>query len=385
MSGRAGLILLATGGLFSGLNVDRITGSGSTLQALGILAAIVTIHECGHFVAARVQNIHVKEFSIGFGPKLLGFKGAEVDYSLRAIPLGGYVAFPDDDPDLQYPADDPDLLLNRPIRDRAIVVSAGVIANVIFAWSILFAQACTIGMATPVFEAGVRVPEVVSTSVAAKAGLRAGDVIMSVGKSEIPAAPSAVARVVNAIMDSPEHSMDLGVRRKGEMVHVAVTPALGADGSGRIGVQLASNLTFTHSPARNAVDATRAASVQLARCFGIVLGGLWQLISNVTGAAGSLSGPIAIVKVGADAAKADVAGLYQFAALVNVNLAVTNILPLPALDGGALAFLIVESVRGGKKLPKVLEQTIMAGGLVLLMGLGVVLIVRDTLHLGGLG
>lgn len=110
------------------------------LTALGVLAAIVAVHEAGHFFAARSQGIHVSKFAIGFGPPLIKYQGPEVEYSLRAIPLGGFVAFPDEDPDCPYPPDDPDLLKNRPILDRAIVITAGVIANAIFAFSLLFTQ-----------------------------------------------------------------------------------------------------------------------------------------------------------------------------------------------------------------------------------------------------
>lgn len=89
------------------------------------------------------QGIHVTQFSIGFGPAIFQYQGEEVEYSLRLFPLGGYVAFPDDDPEAkerQYPIDDPDLIRNRSIPERALVISAGIIANMIFAWSVLFTQ-----------------------------------------------------------------------------------------------------------------------------------------------------------------------------------------------------------------------------------------------------
>ena len=149
---------------------------------------VVAVHECGHFLAARLQNIHVSKFAIGFGPSLLSYQGRVVEYSLRALPLGGFVAFPDDDPKCPYPEDDPDLLKNRPIRDRAIVISAGVLANVLFAFVILFAQvvtsdhsiavekrssfvqASTVGISSEVLEPGVIVPQILKDSAADQAG-----------------------------------------------------------------------------------------------------------------------------------------------------------------------------------------------------------------------
>ena len=106
----------------------------------------------GHFFAARARGIHVNQFAVGFGPNLFTYRGPEVEYSLKAIPLGGYVAFPDDDEVCPYPEDDPDLLRNRPTGDRALVVSAGIIANVIFAFGILYNQVTTIGFAEQTYE-----------------------------------------------------------------------------------------------------------------------------------------------------------------------------------------------------------------------------------------
>lgn len=118
--------LLASGmGGVVGLLPD-LQGPISTLQAILILCAIVAFHELGHFTAARVQGIHVSKFAIGFGPSLWSYKPGDVEYSVRAFPLGGFVAFPDNDEDCPYPEDDPDLLKNRPIIDRFWVISAGV-------------------------------------------------------------------------------------------------------------------------------------------------------------------------------------------------------------------------------------------------------------------
>lgn len=118
-------VLAAGGGGLLGL-FPSVGNAAGAIEAVLILAGIVAFHELGHFVAARAQGIHVSKFSVGFGPKLLSFKPNEVEYSLRALPLGGFVAFPDNDEDCPYPKDDPDLLKNRPIIQRALVISAGV-------------------------------------------------------------------------------------------------------------------------------------------------------------------------------------------------------------------------------------------------------------------
>ncbi|KAK9821093.1 hypothetical protein WJX81_001563 [Elliptochloris bilobata] len=372
-------------GALAGTGFDA-SGPGSYAEALAVLATIVGIHEAGHFAAARLQGIHVTKFAIGFGPPLLRYQGERVEYSLRAIPLGGYVAFPDDDPEAAeaFPADDPDLLKNRSIPERALVISAGVLANCLFALAILTTQVSTVGVVESRFLTGVQVPEVAAASVAERAGLRSGDTILAVDGREVPASSTAVARVVRAIVNSPERTLDLTVRRPGgDTVHLPVTPALASDGGGRIGVQLSANAALSRRVAAGPGQALAMAAGEFRKLLNVVTTGLQQIVFNFAKTADAVSGPVAIVAVGAEVARADASGLFQFAAIVNINLAVVNLLPLPALDGGYLALLVVEAARG-RKLPKTLEQTIMASGLLLLSGLGFFLILRDVGNLTGL-
>lgn len=111
-----------------------------------------------------------------------------------------------------------------------------------------------------------------------------------------------------------------------------------------------------------------------------IVGGFWMLITNFSQLAGQVGGPIKIVEQGAKFAQNDFLSLIPFTAAISINLAIINILPLPALDGGQLAFLLVEGVRG-KPLPSRVQETVMQTGLVLLLGLGIVIIVRDTTQL----
>ena len=115
--------------------------------------------------------------------------------------------------------------------------------------------------------------------------------------------------------------------------------------------------------------------------FFYVLDGLKQTFLNFSQSAGKVSGPVAIIAVGAEVARSNIDGLYQFAAILNINLAVINLLPLPALDGGSLALIFIEAARGGRKLPLEVEQRIMSSGIMFVILLGLFLIVRDTLNL----
>lgn len=352
------------------------------LAAIGVLAILIVVHELGHFLAARLQNIHVNRFSIGFGPILWKYQGPETEYALRGFPLGGFVGFPDDDPDSNIPPDDPNLLRNRPILDRAIVMSAGVIANLIFAYFLLVTQVGIIGVPQVNYQPGVQVPQVTSevSSPASKAGIRSGDIILSVQGNSLPASQEAIKTLIEAIKTHPNEVLGMEIKRNDKVFSVEVTPELGADGKGRIGVQLSPNGIVTRRRAQNLGEAFSSGAREFERIVMMTVQGFGQLISNFKQTAEQLSGPVAIVAIGADIAKSDAGTLFQFAAIISINLAIINILPLPALDGGQLVFLLIEGLLG-KPLPNRLQEGVMQTGLVLLLGLGIILIIRDTSNL----
>ncbi|MEC4983980.1 MAG: RIP metalloprotease RseP [Oscillatoria sp. PMC 1068.18] len=354
----------------------------SVLAAIAVLALLIVVHELGHFTAARLQNIHVNRFSIGFGPALVKYQGAETEYAIRAFPLGGYVAFPDDDPDSEIPPDDPNLLRNRPILDRAIVISAGVIANLIFAYFLLVGQAVTVGFPDYTPQPGVLVPQVIAeqASPAQEAGIKSGDVVLAVDSQELTASRDAVKILMAAIQESPNQPLQLQVKRGEETLNLTVTPKPDSNNQGKIGVMLAPNGELIRDRPNNIIEAFRDSAQEYQRITVLTFQGFTQLISNFGETASQVAGPVKIVEIGATVARSNLAGLFQFAALISINLAIINILPLPALDGGQLAFLIIEGVRG-KPLPTRIQDGIMQTGLMLLLGLGIFLIVRDTANL----
>lgn len=355
----------------------------SVLAPIAVLAVLIFVHELGHFMAARVQNIHVNRFSIGFGPILMKYQGSETEYALRGIPLGGFVGFPDEDPESTIPRDDPDLLSNRPILDRAIVISAGVIANLIFAYFLLVAQVGLIGIPEFSYSPGVSVPEVATnvSSAAQRAGIQANDVIISVEGERFKPGQQAIQDLISEIQSHPNQPLDLEVKRGDQIIPIEVTPEASNDGTGRIGVQLTHNRDVVRRRADGLVEAFSSGANEFQRIIGLTVSGFGQLISNFSQTAEQLSGPVGIVAIGADIARSDAGDLFQFAALISINLAFINILPLPALDGGQLAFLLIEAIRG-KPLPSRLQEGVMQTGLMLLLGLGIFLIVRDTANLG---
>ncbi|MGB7441489.1 MAG: RIP metalloprotease RseP [Coleofasciculaceae cyanobacterium] len=353
----------------------------SILAAIAVVLVLVAVHEMGHFLAARLQGIHANRFSIGFGPIIWKYQGSETEYSVRAIPLGGFVGFPDDDPDSDIPPNDPNLLRNRPILDRAIVISAGVVANLIFAYFLLVLQIGIVGI--PEFnQPGVLIPEIVSESspVAKEAGVKAQDVILAVNGQDLGTGLQATESLKKAIQRSPNQTLELTILRDTQTLSVEVKPEPGNDGKGKIGVGLFPNGEVVRKRADNLIDVFGDAAAEYQKVAIMTVQGFVQLVSNFGETAKQVAGPVKIVEIGANIASSNAGDLFRFAALISINLAVINILPLPALDGGQLAFLLIEGVRG-RPLPLEIQQNVMQTGLVLLLGLGIFLIVRDTANL----
>ena len=354
------------------------------LAALAILAGLIVVHEAGHFLAAIAQGIRVSGFSVGFGPALLQRRRNGVTYALRAFPLGGFVSFPDDDDDdddtSAVPADDPDLLRNRPLPQRALVIAAGVLANLLLAWAVLLAQGLVLGIpagfsATP----GVLVSGVQPGQPAANAGLQAGDRLLSLGGTALGGGQRAVADLVDRVKASPGLPLQLQVERGGQRLDVALTPAdLG--GTGRIGAQLQPNGRESYRRPRGPLEPVRQANHDLLVLTRRTLDGFRTLLTRFGETAPQVSGPVKIIEMGASLASKDGGSLFLFPALISINLAVLNALPLPLLDGGQFLLLLLEGVRG-RPLPQRFQSAFLQSGFVFLVGLSLVLIVKDTSQL----
>jgi membrane-associated protease RseP (regulator of RpoE activity) len=348
----------------------------SVLAAIAVLAVLIFVHELGHFAAARLQGIYANKFSMGFGPVLLKYQGSQTEYAIRAIPLGGFVGFPDDDPDSEIPLDDPNLMRNRPILDRAIVISAGVIANLIFAYFLLVGQVSTVGVQD--LQPGLVIPKVDPSSAAMSAGIQAGDIVLSIDHQPLNGYPEATSLFIDKIQNSPNIPLPLVLKRGEETLAVTITAIANEEGKGKIGVALSPNVSVKH--AQSIREALSYSADAYERIIVLTVQGFWQLISHFSENAQQVAGPIKIVEYGANIARNDISNLFQFGALISINLAVINILPLPALDGGQLVFLLIEGILG-KPLPNKIQENFMQTGLVLLLGLGIFLIVRDTVNL----
>lgn len=325
----------------------------------------------------------MKDFSIGFGPQLLGFTdGDGIRYSLRALPLGGYVSFPeggapsadtsdaseeaggtgaaasarsrrgkdqeeDGEEEEVIPEDDPDLLQNRPAIQRAIVISAGVVFNMLLAFAAIFGSVTINGVLQPEIGPGVTVVDLVDkTGAGARYGMQPGDVVLGVDGRTLPAAEGVTDELVGVIRTSGGKVLHFTVQRAGlpEPVKLDLVPDTRA-GEGVIGVRLSPNIgKVTVEKPSSLADAISITASEFQRLTSQTFKGLVNIISHMGQAGTNLAGPVGVMQMGAEAGKQG--AILSFAAVISINLGLMNSLPLPALDGGQLLLILFEVARG---------------------------------------
>ncbi len=350
----------------------------NVISSIAVLALLIFFHEAGHFLAATLQGIRVSGFSIGFGPSILKKEFKGVTYSLRALPLGGFVSFPDDDEQGEIPPDDPDLLRNRPTQQRLLVISAGILANLLIAWIALFGQATFIGLPNPAGP-GVLIMGVQEQEAADLAGLTVGDKVLSADDINLGQGQEAVQKLVEKIQQSPGKPIKLEKVNNGTKEIISLTPS-NFQGNGKIGAQLQQNISNSTRPAKDISEIINHSNTQFSDLLIRTIKGYQGLFTDFKSTSKQISGPVKIVELGAQLSGQGASGMILFAALVSINLAVLNSLPLPILDGGQFALILIEAMRG-KPIPERIQLAFMQSGFILLVGLSIVLIIRDTSQL----
>ncbi|HPF87697.1 MAG TPA: M50 family metallopeptidase [Candidatus Limiplasma sp.] len=343
------------------------------LLAILLLAVLIVAHEWGHYMSARALKIAVKEFSIGFGPKLTQWKSKkrETVFSLRGIPLGGYCAFYDEDTET-LSKDDPRRFMAAAVWKRMIVVLAGSVMNILLA----FVLAIVLHLAYGYVAAQPSIAAVTDGSPAAQAGLLAGDELMAADDTPITIGDaSGLSAVVDTL--AAGDTMTLTVARGGQELTVDVTPQYDEDeGRSLIGVSIIAYArpTFTQAVS-GAWDSCVYASTAIAQALG-------NLIFHGEGAE-DVTGPVGVVQVIAEQTQSG--GLYMYlslAILIAINLGIVNLLPIPGLDGSRFLFLVAEAIRR-KPVNRRVEGTIHMIGFVILFGLMILFTFRDIERLFG--
>ena len=211
----------------------------NVLTSITVLGFLIFFHEMGHFLAAILQGIYVDGFSIGFGPSIIQKKYKDITYSFRAFPLGGFVSFPDEELNNINP-NDPNLLKNRPIFQRVIVISAGVLANLVLAYTILILNVTTVGIPFDP-EPGILVLATQPEKAADLAGLKPGDKILKIESNILGVGDQAVSTLVKEIQNSSGDPILIKIERGEDFKDLTLVPK-NVDGKGTIGAQLQPNI-----------------------------------------------------------------------------------------------------------------------------------------------
>ncbi|MCJ8279045.1 MAG: RIP metalloprotease RseP, partial [Rivularia sp. ALOHA_DT_140] len=250
----------------------------------------------------------------------------------------------------------------------------------IFAYFLLVSQVGFVGIPQAT-QPGVLIQELAPqvSNVATEAGIKSGDVILAAGDTEFGQSLQEIEKLRDVIKNHPGEAIELKINRGEKNLDITVVPEV-KPGGGSIGVGLSPNGKVERRPTRNIVEAFSVGATQFQNIIVQTVQGFGKLITNFGETAGQDAGPVKIVKIGASIAQNDTGSLFFFAALISINLAFINILPLPALDGGQLAFLLIEGVRG-KPLPNRIQESVMQTGLVILLGLGILILVKETSQL----
>ena len=335
------------------LHLPVSTGVVYVIPFLVALVVIVFIHELGHFLVARWCKVDVEAFSIGFGKEITGWYDRHgTRWKLCWIPLGGYVKFKGDANAASMPDADavaraklePGNFHGKPLWQRAAVVAAGPIANFILAIVIFTAAFMTVG--SPVMEP--RVDEVLVGSAAEQAGIRKGDLIVSIEGRQI----DTFAEIQQSVITRGGEELSVVVDRNGEKLTFAVTPMIKEESDGFGGTLRIGLLGVRHNP-EGGVKYERMGPLQAVeagaqRTWFIVDTTFRYLGKLVTGreSADQLGGPIAMAKAAGDAASV---GFFQFVSVIaflSVSIGLINLFPIPMLDGGHLVYYAIEAVRG---------------------------------------
>ncbi len=326
----------------------------SILIFILVLIALIVVHEFGHFVVAKLSGMRVDEFGIGYPPKAWGKKFGETEYTLNWLPFGGFVKIFGEDPE-PGAAQDPRAFSSKPRILQAAVLVAGIGMNLFFAYLLITAtlflgttRALTAEEAKIAPDAVLAIASIIPNSPADEAGLVPGDVILSVesaGGSYTGAEPELFTALVNE--NEAGIPVTLSVKHGEETKDVTITPASGVIGGNperlALGVGLATigtvSVSAFEAPVEGAIltwELTKQTAIALYHFFG----GLFTFTADLS----QVAGPVGIAGAVGNASSDGLASLLAITALISINLALINVLPIPALDGGRLFFVIIEAI-----------------------------------------
>lgn len=310
------------------------------ISAVVVLGILIFVHELGHFLCAKLFGVGVEKFSLGFGPKLLGFRRGETEYLISAFPLGGYVKMvgETDEGELS-PEDRQRSFLGKPPLQRILIVAAGPTFNLLFAWLIMI-LVYLIGVPSITAKIG----EVVQDKPAAKAGMLPGDIVTQINDKPV----KRWDEIAGAVASGAGKQLVVVVTRGDRQLQFTVIPELRSSknlfgepvNQPVIGIVSARETVTDHF---GPVDALVKGSTQTLYVIKITLQSLIKLAERVI-PLDTVGGPIMIAKMAGEQAAEGGVSFLAFMALLSINLGVLNLLPVPILDGGHLMFYTIEAI-----------------------------------------
>ncbi len=353
----------------------------TALAFIVVLGVLIFFHELGHYLAARWRGVHVDAFSIGFGKPIAKWTDRRgTEWRLSPIPLGGYVKLHgqnaldgSEEPD-SVPHRPGQTFHDKPVRDRAIVVAAGPVANFLLAILLFAGLYATWGQPRGMTSIGVVTPG----SAAERAGMQPGDEIISLDGQRVV----RFDQVQRHIQPRAGQPVEMRIEREGREVTLSVTPGVrpGSEAApvGMLGVQGGQARFERLDP----FSALWAGTVQTFDMSWMTLKGIGEMLVGERSAK-ELGGPIRIAEVSGEAASLGIVPLVNLMALLSISLALLNLFPIPLLDGGHLLFYAAEAIRGRPLPPRAMEYGFRAGFAVLI-SLFVFATFNDIAH-GGIG
>lgn len=333
------------------------------LAAVFVFGVLVTVHEFGHFITAKLTGMRVDEFAIGFGPKIFQTQEGETLYTLRAVPLGGFNRIAGMDPsELEegeegapvMAADDPRGFNNKPIPARMLVIVAGAAMNFLLPILIFTGVFCIKGSDIPLTEPVIG--RTVDFMAADNAGLKAGDKILTINSKPI----AKWTDVQSVLKENGLNEATVVVEREGQQKTFKMQPEFNKEyNKPMIGIS-----PKVEHKQLGLIDSFVNAVVYEKFIITSMIMGLVHLITG--GGSADLSGPIGVAKMAGEVASVGIVPLLNFTAFLSINLGIINLLPLPALDGGHFIILLLEAIRR-KPLGSDAMQKIQTAGVVMIL------------------
>ena len=332
------------------------------LACIFVFGILVTVHEFGHFITAKLTGMKVEEFSIGFGPNIYQQQEGETLYSLRMLPLGGYNKIAGMDPD---DPEDPERGFNsKPVSSRMLVILAGSLMNILLPVLIFFGLFLAFGMDVP--ENKPVLGQIIEGYPAEQSGLKEGDRILSINGKPV----HEWLDIRKNIADSGMQPIPFEIQRDTEKLTITVTPGVNPE-TGKPFIGVVSSLKNVRlTPVQAAVASVTATKNIIKNMYA----SLYHMVTGKTKA--EFSGPVGVAKMAGEVAHKGFDRLMQFTAMLSLNLAIINLLPLPALDGGHFLILLIEAVTG-HKLGKTAMQNIQKVGVAMILALTIFATFKD--------